>query len=112
MLCRSGFLLSVRSVLPKSSGVIPVLKVSNLLTGPGISLIVVVVVKAANLLTSPLVTSWKLVKAILKFRKFTDRPLALRGEDYAHAVQELNRAIERAGGATLNLRMPCANRTS
>ena len=38
-----------------------------------------------------------LVKAIREFRKFTDRPLTLRGSDYAHAVQELNKAIDRAG---------------
>jgi hypothetical protein len=38
-----------------------------------------------------------LVKAIRKFRKFADQPLTLRGSDYAHAVQELNKAIDRAG---------------
>ena len=38
----------------------------------------------------------ELVKAIRKFRKFTDQPLTLRGSEYAHAVQELNKAIERA----------------
>jgi hypothetical protein len=38
----------------------------------------------------------ELVKAIREFRKFTDRPLTLRGSDYAHAVQELNKAIDRA----------------
>jgi hypothetical protein len=37
-----------------------------------------------------------LVKAIREFRKFTDEPLTLRGGDYAHAVLELNNAIERA----------------
>jgi len=37
-----------------------------------------------------------LVKAIREFRKFTDQPLTLRGADYAHAVQELNKAIDRA----------------
>src|SRR5208283_151911 len=36
-----------------------------------------------------------LVKAVLEFRKFTDEPLTLRGSDYAHAVQELNKAIDR-----------------
>ena len=36
-----------------------------------------------------------LVKAIREFRKFTDQPLTLRGSDYAHAVQELNKAIDR-----------------
>jgi hypothetical protein len=37
-----------------------------------------------------------LVHAIDEFRKFTDQPLTLRGSDYAHAVQELNKAIDRA----------------
>ena len=37
-----------------------------------------------------------LVKAIREFRKFTDEPLTLRGSDYAHAVQELNKAIDLA----------------
>ncbi|HYY28632.1 MAG TPA: hypothetical protein VE860_11835 [Chthoniobacterales bacterium] len=37
-----------------------------------------------------------LVKAIREFRKFTDQPLTLRGSEYAHAVQELNKAIDRA----------------
>src|ERR1700751_3675921 len=37
-----------------------------------------------------------LVQAIDEFRKFTDQPLTLRGSDYAHAVQELNKAIDRA----------------
>jgi hypothetical protein len=37
-----------------------------------------------------------LVKAVREYRKFTDQPLTLRGSDYAHAVQELNKAIERA----------------
>lgn len=35
----------------------------------------------------------ELVKAIREFRKFTDQPLTLRGSEYAHAVQELNRAM-------------------
>ena len=38
----------------------------------------------------------ELVKAIREFRKFTGQPLTLRGFEYAHAVQELNRAIDRA----------------
>jgi hypothetical protein len=38
----------------------------------------------------------ELVKAIREFRKFTDQPLTLRGSEYAHSVQELNKAIERA----------------
>jgi hypothetical protein len=37
-----------------------------------------------------------LVQAIREFRKFTDQPLTLRGSDYAHAVQELNKVIDRA----------------
>ena len=37
-----------------------------------------------------------LVQAIREFRKFTDQPLTLRGSEYAHAVQELNKAIDRA----------------
>jgi hypothetical protein len=37
-----------------------------------------------------------LVHAISEFRKFTDQPLTLRGSDYAHAVQELNKAVDRA----------------
>ena len=40
----------------------------------------------------------RLVKAIREFRKFTDQPLTLRGSDYAHAVQKLNRSIGRAEG--------------
>ena len=35
-----------------------------------------------------------LLKAIREFRKFTDQPLTLRGGDYAHAVQDLNKAID------------------
>ena len=37
-----------------------------------------------------------LVKAIREFRNFTDEPLTLRGSDYAHPVQELNKAIDLA----------------
>ena len=37
-----------------------------------------------------------LVHAIDVFRKFTDQPLTLRGSEYAHAVQELNKAVDRA----------------
>jgi hypothetical protein len=37
-----------------------------------------------------------LVKAIQEFRKYADQPLTLRGWEYAHAVQELNKAIDRA----------------
>jgi hypothetical protein len=36
------------------------------------------------------------VKAIREFRMFTDQPLILRGSDCADAVQELNKAIDRA----------------
>ena len=36
-----------------------------------------------------------LVKAIREFRKYTDQPLTLRGSEYAHAVQALNKAIDR-----------------
>ena len=39
-----------------------------------------------------------LLKSIREFRKFTDQPFTLRGSDYAHAVQELNKAIDRAAG--------------
>ena len=42
-----------------------------------------------------------LLKAIREFRKHTDEPLTLRGSDYAHAVQELNKAIDRADGLLL-----------
>ena len=38
----------------------------------------------------------ELVKAIAAFRKYADQPLTLRGSEYAHAVQELNKASERA----------------
>ena len=42
-----------------------------------------------------------LLKAIREFRKYTDEPLTLRGSEYAHAVQELNKAIDRADGLLL-----------
>jgi hypothetical protein len=38
-----------------------------------------------------------LVKAIQEFRKFTDQPFTLRGSEYAHALQNLNKAIDQAG---------------
>jgi hypothetical protein len=41
------------------------------------------------------------LKAIREFRKYTDQPLTLRGGDYAHALQELNKAIDRADGLLL-----------
>jgi hypothetical protein len=39
-----------------------------------------------------------LIHAIHEYRKLSDTPLTLQGSDYAHAVQELNKAIERAEG--------------
>jgi hypothetical protein len=41
-----------------------------------------------------------LLKAIREFRKYTDEPLTLRGSNYPHAVQELNKAIDRARATT------------
>ncbi len=41
----------------------------------------------------------ELVHAIREYRKIADgKPLTLQGSDYAHAVQELNKAIDRAEG--------------
>jgi hypothetical protein len=37
-----------------------------------------------------------LISAIREYRKFSEQPLTLRGSEYAHAVQELNKAIDRA----------------
>jgi hypothetical protein len=37
-----------------------------------------------------------LVHAIREYRKLVDEPLTLRGSEYAHAVQQLNKAIDRA----------------
>ena len=37
-----------------------------------------------------------LINAIREYRKFSDQPLTLRGSEYAHAVLELNKAIDRA----------------
>jgi hypothetical protein len=37
-----------------------------------------------------------LVDAIREVRKLSDQPLTLRGPEYAHAIQELNKAIDRA----------------
>ena len=37
-----------------------------------------------------------LLLAIQEYRRFADQPLTLRGSEYAHAVQELNQAIDRA----------------
>jgi hypothetical protein len=38
----------------------------------------------------------QLLQAVREYRKFADQPLTLRGSEYAHAVQELNQAIDRA----------------
>ena len=38
----------------------------------------------------------ELVHAIREYRKASGQPLTLRGSEYAHAVQELNKAIDRA----------------
>ena len=41
----------------------------------------------------------ELVHAIRQFRKIAEgKPLALQGSDYAHAVEELNKAVDRADG--------------
>jgi hypothetical protein len=37
-----------------------------------------------------------LVHAIREYRKLADQPLALQGSEYAHAVLQLNKAIDRA----------------
>ena len=43
----------------------------------------------------------ELVHAIREYRKIAEsKPLTLQGSDYAHAVQELNKAIDRAEGLT------------
>ena len=42
-----------------------------------------------------------LLKGIREFRKFADQPMTLREGDYTHAVQELNKAIDRADGLLL-----------
>jgi hypothetical protein len=40
-----------------------------------------------------------LVRAIQHYRKIADsKPLTLQGSDYAHAILELNKAIDRAEG--------------
>jgi hypothetical protein len=39
-----------------------------------------------------------LIHAIREYRKAGEQPLTLRGSDYAHSVQELNKAIDRAQG--------------
>jgi hypothetical protein len=36
-----------------------------------------------------------LIEAIREYRKLSDQPLTLRGAEYAHAVQDLNKAIDR-----------------
>ena len=40
-------------------------------------------------------------KSAAEFRKYTDQPLTLRGGDYAHVVQELNKAVDRAQGLSM-----------
>ncbi len=40
----------------------------------------------------------ELVHAIHEYRKASEQPLTLRGSEYAQAVQELNKAIDRAEG--------------
>ena len=40
----------------------------------------------------------ELTHAIRGYRKAGEQPLTLRGSDYAHAVQELNKVIDRAQG--------------
>ena len=37
-----------------------------------------------------------LINAIREYRKLSEQPVTLRGSDYAHAVFELNKAIDRA----------------
>jgi hypothetical protein len=37
-----------------------------------------------------------LLLAIREYRKFADQPVTLRGSEYAHAIRELNQAIDRA----------------
>ena len=37
-----------------------------------------------------------LLSAVREFRKFTDEPPTLRGSEYAHALLELNKSIDRA----------------
>jgi hypothetical protein len=39
-----------------------------------------------------------LVGAIREYRKLADQPLTSQGSEYAHAVQKLNQAIDRAEG--------------
>ena len=39
-----------------------------------------------------------LVHAIREYRKLADKPLTLQGSEYAHALLELNKAIDRAEG--------------
>jgi len=40
----------------------------------------------------------ELVHAVREYRKLSDQPLTLRGFEYAQAVQELNKAIDRGEG--------------
>ena len=38
----------------------------------------------------------QLIEAVREYRKLAEQPLTLRGSEYAHAVQELNNAMDRA----------------
>jgi exonuclease V gamma subunit len=38
----------------------------------------------------------QLVEAVREYRKLAEQPLTLRGSEYAHAVQELTKAMDRA----------------
>lgn len=40
----------------------------------------------------------ELVHPIRQYRKLSDKPLVLQGAEYAQAVQQLNKAIDRAEG--------------
>ena len=39
-----------------------------------------------------------LIQAIREYRKLADKPLTLQGSEYAHALLELNKAIDRSEG--------------
>jgi hypothetical protein len=45
----------------------------------------------------------ELVEAMRKYRKLAEKaPLTLQGPDFAQAVEDLNKAIDRAGGLMLH----------
>ena len=45
----------------------------------------------------------ELIEAIRKYRKLSEKtPLTLQGADFAQAVEELNKAIDRAEGLMLH----------